>query len=805
LAFLCPFVNATAGESITSSPSVSVAEEMCNTKPTIICPAFVWLKPSESSHPNRTGYPTALPGGPGCGTPIVTFTDEVFIVNDCHRTYTRTWIATDPDNSSLIDTCIQTIKQIDEVPPVIDSAPTDIVVYTNNTDPLTLQNCSTQIFYNFPSVYDNHVLISVTETATRNGVEVDLKSGDHFPQGVTTVEYVAFDFCGNFATHSFTITVFCADCHLSCPDDVIVDVNGDISPAALGTPTAFSGNMNCGTLTNTSHIDEVADLACNRKSITRIWSGTFSNMSTETFTCTQRINVQDMTALTLYNCPSDINVVDNFTNAHWPEPVAIASNNANAVTLTSNFSPGNTFPVGITTVIYTATDACGNEASCSFKVSVLTDATFEDCPDDITIMCNENGVGVVDYNLPEYTGSCSTCNDPGFIPGFVYVGSFNGSNYYCSREFHTYQEAIKLIAPHGGHLASIESEAENDYLADRIIASTALIGLTDVNREGRFEWDDGSPLNYTNWYTLQPNNYENQDFVELIKGSGLWNDIDNDSKLEFVMEIPCEFVRHVGGPLPGDALPPGNYSVTFQIADGCGLNEFCTFDITVMEGLSFVCQDDIFTEVEIGVDEVSISWDIPEAFTCCSSCQSPANCVTVTQIAGPPPGSNFFRQSKTEITYQATDACGNTAICSFNVLVDINTSKGKIADNSDAGTVIRMAGTTMQEEEEILNEEEVELQPINISISNEEAQATQYFQTKVYPNPVYDLLQVELENHEQAERILLIDQQGRILINKTQGIQANTIIDMSDLTKGMYFLQLSYENSEPQTKRVTKI
>ena len=147
--------------------------------------------------------------------------------------------------------------------------------------------------------------------------------------------------------------------------------------------------------------------------------------------------------------------------------------------------------------------------------------------------------------------------------------------------------------PHGGHLASIDSKAENQYLADRVIASTAMIGLTDVNREGRFEWDDGSPVNYTNWYTMQPNDYENQDIVELIKGSGLWNDVANDTKLEFVMEIPCQFVRHVGGPLPGDAIPPGDYSVTFQIADGCGLNQFCTFDITVMEGLSFVCQDDI--------------------------------------------------------------------------------------------------------------------------------------------------------------------------------------------------------------------
>ena len=53
----------------------------------------------------------------------------------------------------------------------------------------------------------------------------------------------------------------------------------------------------------------------------------------------------------------------------WTPPAA-SDNSGEAVTLTSDYSPGDTFPIGTTTVTYTATDTYGNSATSTFIVVV---------------------------------------------------------------------------------------------------------------------------------------------------------------------------------------------------------------------------------------------------------------------------------------------------------------------------------------------------------------------------------------------------------------------------------------------------
>ena len=63
-------------------------------------------------------------------------------------------------------------------------------------------------------------------------------------------------------------------------------------------------------------------------------------------------------------------------------------------------------------------------------------------------------------------------------------------------------------------------------------------------------------------------------------------------------------------------------------------------------------------------------WDLDEIKLkgCCGNNTSPGN-VTVAQIAGPASAS-FFPVGTTNITYRATDDCGNTKDCSFTVRVN---------------------------------------------------------------------------------------------------------------------------------------
>ena len=52
----------------------------------------------------------------------------------------------------------------------------------------------------------------------------------------------------------------------------------------------------------------------------------------------------------------------------WTEPTA--TDNSNVYTMTSSHDSGSSFPIGITTVTYTAVDEAGNIATYSFNVSV---------------------------------------------------------------------------------------------------------------------------------------------------------------------------------------------------------------------------------------------------------------------------------------------------------------------------------------------------------------------------------------------------------------------------------------------------
>ena len=53
----------------------------------------------------------------------------------------------------------------------------------------------------------------------------------------------------------------------------------------------------------------------------------------------------------------------------WTPPTA-SDNSVEAVTLASDYSPGDAFPIGTTTVTYTAADSYGNIATSTFNVLV---------------------------------------------------------------------------------------------------------------------------------------------------------------------------------------------------------------------------------------------------------------------------------------------------------------------------------------------------------------------------------------------------------------------------------------------------
>lgn len=90
---------------------------------------------------------------------------------------------------------------------------------------------------------------------------------------------------------------------------------------------------------------------------------------------------------------------------------------------------------------------------------------------------------------------------------------------------------------HGGHLASIHTPEENNFLFNQAKTFSnrsdwfAWIGL-NRQENGRFAWYDGTPLNYTFWRVGQPNtDHEKCGMMHYLGGA--WDDIYCNAIMDF--------------------------------------------------------------------------------------------------------------------------------------------------------------------------------------------------------------------------------------------------------------------------------
>ena len=609
------------GNSTNCSFEVTVVVPGCTVPPVITCPANVQLCPGSNYNPNNTGHATAAAGGSNCDDPIITFDDLIVSTGPCttSKVIERTWTATDPGNSALVSSCIQTITLNDTTAPSISNCPANITISGAGN------NCSMLVNWAAPTTYDNCQTVNLTS---------NISSGSYFAEGTTTVTYTATDMCGNIAQCSFTVTVTCSGCanppNITCPADATVCPGAPYGPSYTGYASASSNGNYCGAPLITFSDVVVSNGPCaGQKLIERTWKATDPNNSNLSTTCVQMISKSDNVAPTITNCPSNITVSSTGGACSevvtWNEPNY--NDNCQTISLSSNYASGSVFNEGTTTVVYTATDACGNVSHCSFNVTVVCGSI--DCPADITVPCDGNNGTYVTWDPPVYNGTCGDCVPGATIPGFIYMGQYNGHQYYCSLSPATYPSSQAICESYGGYLACIGGAGENNFLANILTIQSAWIGLSDANQEGTFTWECGEPLNYTNWYPGQPNNHNgNQDYCEMLS-NGQWNDQYNHQALEFIMELPCNSVTQVAGPAPGSHLQAGTYEVTYHIQDNCGLSAYCSFDITVESSLSLTCVDDAVLTCPYNQNGMIVNWEQPLANSCCVS-----NCQGGQQISG---------------------------------------------------------------------------------------------------------------------------------------------------------------------------
>ena len=177
---------------------------------------------------------------------------------------------------------------------------------------------------------------------------------------------------------------------------------------------------------------------------------------------------------------------------------------------------------------------------------------------------------------PPYTYEWSTGASgalPQELDGFTMLGEFGDRVYYISDGgFPSYAAASAAADNYLGHIASINSAAENSWLVSTGGWSNGvMVGGNDVASEGSWVWDSGEAWTYSNWAPGEPNNVGSQgeDYLQLLSG-GTWNDIPWLTNRRVLFELAYFTIA--------EDLPAGDHTLT--ITDSQGVEVTQTFTIT---------------------------------------------------------------------------------------------------------------------------------------------------------------------------------------------------------------------------------
>ena len=135
-------------------------------------------------------------------------------------------------------------------------------------------------------------------------------------------------------------------------------------------------------------------------------------------------------------------------------------------------------------------------------------------------------------------------------------------NHYMQTEPMTWADAEAHAVSLGGHLVTINDQAEQDWLEATFTQPLLRIGFNDIAAEGIWVWSSGEPVTYTDWLSGEPNNCgfwtpevpicQDEDaavinYSDWQTGTLGWNDLSADAQQSAIIEVPAVTGRETNG------------------------------------------------------------------------------------------------------------------------------------------------------------------------------------------------------------------------------------------------------------------
>lgn len=142
---------------------------------------------------------------------------------------------------------------------------------------------------------------------------------------------------------------------------------------------------------------------------------------------------------------------------------------------------------------------------------------------------------------PRFHAGASARVGGGLDAGGVWVVNPGNGHAYKKIRFSGVEDAIAQAAKENAYLVAINDEAEQNWLDQVFVAHRTLIGLSDVEEEGQWQWHSGEPVTYTNWARDEPHDTDKGDEDYVILFADQWVDIGpGDIRWRFIQSALLE-------------------------------------------------------------------------------------------------------------------------------------------------------------------------------------------------------------------------------------------------------------------------